>query len=78
MTTEAIARLHGIRPFQPFVIHLGDGQELPVDHPEMLAYAPNSRTATVYRDDGSFQIVDLLLVIGLAVLNGRGGRRRRR
>jgi hypothetical protein len=38
----------------------------------MLAYAPKSRLATVYRKDGSFEIVDLLLVTGLEVTsNGR-------
>lgn len=77
MTTEALARLHRARPFHRFVIGLGDGQALPVQHPEMLAYAPNSRTATVYRADGSFEIVDLLLVTGLDVSNGRRLRRRR-
>jgi hypothetical protein len=71
MTTEAITRLHQARPFRRFVLRLGDGQALPVDHPEMLAYAPNSRTATVYRRDGSFEIVDLLLVTGLDVPNGK-------
>jgi hypothetical protein len=78
MTTEAVQRLHQARPFQPFVIRLGDGQALPVEHPEFLAYAPNSRTMTVYARDGSFQIVDLLLVTGLEVRNGRPVRRGKR
>ena len=79
MTTEQLNRLHQARPFQPFIIRLGDGQELPVPHPEMLAYAPKSRTATVYRSDGSFEIIDLLLVTGMGVPSrgGRAGRRRR-
>ena len=77
MTTEALSKLHQTRPFQPFVLRLGDGQALPVDHPEMLAYAPKSRTATVYLPDGSFEIVDLLLVTGLEVPKSRGVRRGR-
>lgn len=77
MTTEALSKLHQARPFQPFVLRLGDGQALPVDHPEMLAYAPKSRTATVYRSDGSFKILDLLLVKGLEVFRGGSARRRR-
>jgi hypothetical protein len=77
MTTEALARLHQARPFQPFSIRLGDGQSLRVDHPEMLSYAPKGRTATVYSDDGDFQIVDLLLVTGLEVKNARSAGRRR-
>ena len=80
MTTEALSQLHQARPFRPFAIRLGDGQSLDVEHPEMLAYAPKHRTAVVYRDDGSFQIIDLLLVTGLDVRaassNGRPRRRR--
>jgi hypothetical protein len=77
MTTESLSKLHQTRPFQPFVLRLGDGQALPVNHPEMLAYAPKSRTATVYRPDGSFEIVDLLLVTGLEVFRNGSARRRR-
>jgi hypothetical protein len=76
MTTDALYNLHAARPFRPFSIRLGDGQALPVDHPEMLAYARKSRTAVVYRKDGSFQIVDLLLVTGLEV-SPPGGRKTR-
>jgi hypothetical protein len=73
MTTEALHKIHSSRPFVPFFLRLGDGQKLPVTHPEMLAYAPKSRLATVYLKDGSFEIVDLLLVTGLEVVptNGR-------
>jgi hypothetical protein len=56
------------------MIRLGDGQALPVDHPEMLAYASKSRTATVYLPDGSFEIVNLLLVTGLEVPKARRAR----
>ncbi|MDB5358374.1 MAG: hypothetical protein JWN24_4827 [Phycisphaerales bacterium] len=76
MTTEALSKLHTARPFQPFVIKLGDGQSLPVAHPEMLAYAPKQRTAVVALNDGSYEIIDLLLVTGL-VVTGRSGRSRR-
>lgn len=75
MITEAFFKLHHTRPFQAFSLRLGDGQSLPVEHPEMLAYAPKSRTATVYRKDGSFEIVDLLLVTGLDVRPPSNGRR---
>jgi hypothetical protein len=74
MTTDALLERHRARPFQPFSIRLGDGQSLRVEHPEMLAYAPKGRTAVVYRRDGSFQIIDLLLVTGLDVQAPRNGR----
>ena len=78
MTTEALSKVHTTRPFQPFVIRLGDGQALPVEHPEMLAYAQKQRTAVVYRDDGSFEIIDLLLVTGLEVLPPSNGSKRQK
>ena len=78
MTTDEVRKLHQARRFQPFIIRLGDGQALPVDHPEFLSYSPNSRTMTVYSKGGSFEIVDLLLVTGLEVRNGRTARRAKR
>ena len=77
MTTEALHKLHVTRPFVPFYIRLGDGQKLPVAHPEMLAYAPKSRLATVWFEDGSFELVDLLLVTGLEVIPTRRKLKRR-
>jgi hypothetical protein len=77
MTTEELHKLHTARPFQPFTIRLGDGQALPVEHPEMLAYAAKHRTATVYRADGSFEIIDLLLITGLDVHPPKRGRQGR-
>jgi hypothetical protein len=77
MTTDALYKVHTARAFVPFYLRLGDGQKLPVTHPEMLAYSPKSRLATVYLKDGSFEIVDLLLVTGLEVMpNGRKRARR--
>ena len=73
MTTEQVRKLHQARPFHPFVVRLGDGQALPVEHPEFLSYAPNSRTMTIYFKNGDFEIVDLLLVTGLEVKNGSRG-----
>jgi hypothetical protein len=74
MTTEALHQAHAARSF---VLRLGDGQALPVEHPEMLAYAPKSRTAVVYQANGAFEIVDLPLVTRLEVPPPRGGGGRR-
>ena len=78
MTTEALHKIHAARPFVPFFLRLGEGQKLPVRHPEMLAYAPKSRLATVYLKDGSFEIVDLLLVTGIEVAPSNGRKHTRR
>ena len=65
MTVEQIRKLHQARPFQPFDIHLADGRSLPIHHPELLAVPPPGRTIGVGLDDGTIEIVDLLLVTSL-------------
>jgi hypothetical protein len=72
MTIEQLRRMHQTRPFHPFDIHLADGRRLPVDHPELLAMTPPGRTIGVGLDDGTIEIVDLLLVTSLKPrANGR-------
>ena len=77
MTIEQIRKMHQARPFQPFDIHLADGRSLPVSHPEVLAVAPPGRTIGVGLDDGTIEIVDLLLVTTLKP-RGNGSVKRRR
>ncbi|HXE53956.1 MAG TPA: hypothetical protein VN541_13120 [Tepidisphaeraceae bacterium] len=65
MTIEQLRRMHQAKPFQPFDIHLADGRRLPVKSPEFLAVTPPGRTIGVGLDDGTIEIVDLLLVTSL-------------
>lgn len=51
--------------FRPFVIHLADGQQVDIRHPEQVAIHPLGRTAVVINADESWQAVDLLLVTSL-------------
>ena len=67
MTIEQFRNLYRTQPFQPFVIHLADGREVPVHHQEFLALGPSGRTVIVYQPDDSFNIIDLLLVTDLEV-----------
>jgi len=61
MTTEQLERMHRVRTFVPFSIFVGDGREIRVDHPEMMAYKPKARTCAVWTD-GAYEIIDLLLI----------------
>ena len=72
MTIEPIQRLYHAEPFQPFVLHLADGRNVPVHHREFLASAPSGRTVIVYQPDDSFNIVDLLLVTDVEVRPATG------
>ncbi len=65
MTIQKLREAHGARPFRPFIIHMADGREILVTHPEFMAVSPSGRTITVYQPDDSSSFVDLLLVTEL-------------
>ena len=65
MTVEQLRKMHRAQPFRPFEIHLAEGRALGVRHPEFLAINPPGRTVAVAVEDGTIEIVDLLLVTSL-------------
>ncbi len=67
MTLKAIRDLYHAEPFIPFAIRLTDGRSIMVRSREFFAAAPTGRTVTVYQPDGSFNVIDLLLVSDLEV-----------
>lgn len=69
MTTDALRKLLGIQPFRAFTLHLADGSQVPVTHPEAIAYG-GGRTAIVFTGEENFEFIDLLLV---AKATGQGG-----
>ena len=77
MTIEQIRTMHRAQPFHPFEIHLADGRSLPVRHPEFLAITPPGRTVIVTKKDGTFEVIDLLLVTSLRHHTNGSSRRRR-
>ena len=78
MTIEQVRNFYDAKPFQPFVIHLADGREIPVDGREFIMSAPNGRTIIVYQPDSSFNVIDPLLVTDLEAKRTTNGARRRR
>jgi hypothetical protein len=69
MTIDQLRSVLNAVPFRPFAIHLADGSQIRVRHPDFLAQSPTGRTIVVYRDDDTHSIVDLLLVTELKVEN---------
>jgi hypothetical protein len=65
MTIEPLRSAYNAQPFRPFVMHLADGCQVAVHHPEFLAAAPSGRTVMVYQPDDSSNVIDLLLVTDL-------------
>ena len=78
MTIEQIKRLYSAEPFQPFVIHLADGREVPVHHRDFIMAVPSGRTLVVCLPDDTVDIIDLLLVTDVELKVGRNGARSRR
>lgn len=80
MTIEQIQAVYKARPFQPFVLHLADGREISVHHPDFIMSVPSGRTLFVVQPDDTTNIIDLLLVTDIelkAAGNGAGKRRRK-
>ncbi len=51
------------QPFEPFTIRLADGRGLPVPHRDFVALTP--RRAIVVAEDGSWSVVEPLLIVSL-------------
>jgi hypothetical protein len=67
MTMERIRERYEAQPFQPFVLHMADGKEIPVLHREFMASSPTGRTIVVYQPDDTCEIIDLLLVTHISL-----------
>ncbi len=79
MTIEQLRTFYNAQPFRPFIIHLADGRQVPVNHREFIMAAPSGRTLSVYQADDTLNVIDLLLVTDLEVkpvANGSGKRRK--
>jgi hypothetical protein len=78
MTIEQVKKLYEAEPFQPFVIHLADGREVPVHHREFIMAVPSGRTLIVAQPDDTVNLIDLLLVTDLELKPASNGSRKRR
>jgi hypothetical protein len=67
MRIEEIRKVQRAQPFRPFTLHLADGREFQINHPEFLFLGHSERTAIVDDVDGSFEVIDPLLVTSLSV-----------
>lgn len=76
MTRNAIREVIEREPFQPFLIHLADGRDIPVVSREFMASAPSGRTIVVFQPDDKMHIIDLLLVTDVEVATGNGRKKR--
>ena len=71
MNVEQLNQMQRAQPFRAYRIHMASGRHLDVKHPDFLARSPSGRAAIVYKDDETFEVVDLLLVSSLEVRDGK-------
>jgi hypothetical protein len=65
VTIDQFRSMLTAQPFQPFTLHLADGRQMHVPHPEFAGLFPSGRTVIIHKPDNTFEIIDLLLVVGL-------------
>jgi len=65
MNADELRRAHRARPFRSFRLHLADGREIPVTHPENLMVTSDGRSAAVYVPREGIEILDLPLMTAL-------------
>jgi hypothetical protein len=76
MTTAQLDTIAKAQPFKPFTLHLADGTQHHVSHPELIWRTQGGRTVFVNLGGESVAIIDLLLVT--KITTGNGARRRKR
>ena len=75
MTIEQFRAAYTAQPFQPFIIHLADGRQVPVPSREFVLVPPGGRTFAVYFES-AIHVMDLLLVTEFEIRSAPPRRRR--
>ena len=78
MRVEEIRELYQAAPFRPFEVVLANGRQVPVEHPEFMAFSPSGRSLVIFEFDGPL-IIDVAMIAALkAYENGRRPTARKR
>ena len=79
MNVEQLRKVHRATPFQPFVLHMADGRDVRVPHPEFLWIPPNvGRTVWVATGEEVCEFIDVLLVTSIEIGNDKPRKRPRK
>ena len=76
MTINNIREFYSARPFNPFIIHLADGRNVLVSHPEWMSFSPSGRSIVVHGKDDSFKMIDTVLITELEVKSSKQKKRK--
>ena len=78
MTVDKLRGVLGTQPFEPFTIHVADGRDVSVTHPDFVSVHPKGGGVHVFRQDGRSEFVNFMLVTGIELGDGKPRRGRRR
>jgi hypothetical protein len=68
MKFDELKKVKDQRPFQPFLVRMADGREVPVNHPDGIAWQPDSpRIAIVAAPGGGWEVIEIALITSLGV-----------
>jgi hypothetical protein len=67
MRADDIRKTQRAQPFVPFTLHLADGREFLIRHPELMFVSRNERTIILDDVQGSIEILDPILVVSLSM-----------
>jgi hypothetical protein len=68
MRIDELKKAKDQRPFQPFMIQMEDGREMPVRHPDAVAWDPDrARIAVRTLQGGGWEVIDVALVKSLGL-----------
>ena len=65
MKIAELRRAYRAKPFRPFRLHLADGREIPVTHPENMSVGTDGRCIAVYVPREGFEIIDVPLLTAI-------------
>ena len=77
VTVDKLREVLGTQPFEPFTIHVADGRDVPVPHPDFVSVDPKGRVVHVFRQDGRSEFIDFVLVTSIELGDGKARRVRR-
>lgn len=66
MRIEEIRQAKKAQPFRPFTLHLTDGRQFVVDHPEFILVSRDNRTVVVDDVEGNTELIDSMLVTSVS------------
>ena len=78
MTIEQLKDTYERQPFRPFIIHLADGRQIPVNSREFMLTVPSGRTIVVAQPDDRLHIIDFLMITDLEIKTRSIGAGKRR